>query len=55
MKCPACGKKAAVIQSRERNGMQVRRRECTSGHRFTTEEKVVSDGKEKRRSGRATT
>lgn len=38
MKCPECGRKAAVLLTRERDGYVWRRRECSQGHRFTTTE-----------------
>lgn len=38
MNCPTCGKATVVLSTRE--GMR-RRRECTSGHRFSTVETVV--------------
>ena len=42
MKCPNCGKKVSVIDSRERNGTIERVRECQScAYKFLTKETFV--------------
>jgi transcriptional regulator NrdR family protein len=43
MKCPDCGKHSEVIESAaDEEGTPVRRRQCQSGHRFATEERVMA-------------
>lgn len=37
MKCPICGRKSMVLATRG----NVRQRECTQGHRFSTEERII--------------
>lgn len=42
MKCPECGRKTKVVETREHGvNAQRRRYACLCGHRWSTEEKIV--------------
>ena len=41
MKCPKCGSKMWVIDSRERCGGVYRRRECECGNRVSSYEEII--------------
>ena len=43
MKCPDCSSALTVLETRHTASTIRRRRECTKGHRFTTEETIVAD------------
>ncbi len=42
MKCVTCTKKTRCLDSRSHDGKTLRRRVCSSGHRFVTIERPVS-------------
>jgi len=42
MNCPECGAWSTVIETRSSPIRYRRRRECGNGHKFTTEETIVS-------------
>jgi transcriptional regulator NrdR family protein len=42
MKCPICNVWTNVLDTRNKNGVTVRRRECANEHIFKTEERFVS-------------
>ena len=42
MNCPECGAWTTVSETRRTDSRYRRRRECGNGHKFTTEEVVVS-------------
>jgi len=46
MKCPVCGKKTLILETRHDDitNTVYRRRTCTSGHRSTTVESVAAVG-----------
>lgn len=44
MKCPTCGGRAEVIDSRETADWIRRRRKCANGHRYTSIEIVLANG-----------
>lgn len=46
MKCPVCGKKTLILETRHDDDTNTvyRRRTCTSGHRSTTLESVAAVG-----------
>lgn len=41
MNCPECNAESAVIDSRKRDNLTQRRRQCVAGHRFTTLEFIA--------------
>ena len=41
MKCPICNVWTNVLDTRNKNGVTVRRRECANEHIFKTEERVM--------------
>lgn len=44
MKCPECGVWSSVVETRDSSMLGFRRRrECANGHRFTTQEVVVTE------------
>ena len=42
MKCQVCGANTEIRETRDTNMRYRRRRKCTNGHYFTTEEVIVS-------------
>ena len=42
MNCPECGAWSVILETRSSTARYRRRRECANGHKFTTEEIVVS-------------
>jgi len=42
MNCPECGAWSVILETRSSTARYRRRRECGNGHKFTTEEIVVS-------------
>jgi len=42
MKCPLCNSHTEIRETRDTNMRYRRRRKCTNGHYFTTEEVIVS-------------
>ena len=42
MNCPECGAWSVILETRSSTARYRRRRECGNGHKFTTEEVVVS-------------
>ena len=42
MKCPICNVWTNVLDTRNKNGVTVRRRECANEHIFKTEERVMT-------------
>jgi len=42
MKCPTCNVWTSVIDTRNKKGYTLRRRECANGHKFITEERAMT-------------